>query len=420
MNVMEKLRILSGAARYDASCASSGARRPAPLQGIGNSSPGGICHSWTSDGRCVSLLKILFTNRCIYDCAYCVNRRGNDIERASFTVREVVGLTVELYRRNCIEGLFLSSGVERSPEYTLERMVEVARSLRRDHSFGGYIHLKIIPGSDLALCAEAGFLADRLSVNIELPSEKSLRLLAPGKERGAILKPMGYIGSAYSEYIEERRRRKKPPAFSPAGQSTQLIIGASPENDHSIMTLSQALYRSYGLKRVYYSAYIPVNEDSRLPVPFTGPPLLREHRLYQTDWLMRFYDFEAGELLSPGSPHLDTEIDPKAAWALRHLHRFPVDICRVDYRMLLRVPGIGVRSAKRICAARKHSRIRPEDLRRIGVALKRAKYFIEVDGIYQGGGRIPGPEMLRRILSDSSRSGSGMTQPDLFAAEAAS
>jgi len=379
MELVEKLQILSGAARYDASCASSGSRRESSACGIGNTSQGGICHSWSDDGRCISLLKVLLSNDCVYDCAYCVNRSSNSVPRASFTAREVVDLTMEFYRRNYIEGLFLSSAVMQSPDQTMERMVAVAETLRLEERFGGYIHLKIIPGSSGELVRRAGLHADRISVNIELPSQESLRRLAPQKGKQAIIEPMSFIGKEIRHSLVERRKSRRAPRFAPAGQSTQMIIGASPESDFQILRLSEGLYRKMNLKRVYYSAFVPVNEDNRLPV-LAAPPLLREHRLYQADWLLRFYGFSVSEILSDDAPNLDESFDPKTAWALRHPEFFPVEINRADYATLLRVPGIGVTSARRIVAARRFCIITPEGLKKIGVVMKRARYFITCSG----------------------------------------
>ena len=396
MELRKKLEILAGAARYDASCSSSGSRRPAGSGGIGTTVSSGICHSWSDDGRCVSLLKILLTNDCCYDCAYCASRCSNPVPRASFTVREVVDLTLDFYRRNYIEGLFLSSAVCRSPDHTMERLVRVVSTLRTAERFGGYIHLKVIPGSSPELVRQAGLYADRVSVNIELPSQNSLRLLAPHKSRQAILAPMTQIGDAIHSNILDRRQSRRAGRFAPAGQSTQMIIGASPESDLQILRLTQGLYRSIGLKRVYYSAYVPVNEDNRLPA-LSGPPLLREHRLYQADWLLRFYGFSAEEILSDDTPFLDESFDPKTAWALRHPEFFPVEINRADYATLLRVPGIGVLSAKRILSARRFRDITPEGLKAIGVVLKRARYFIICTG--RGLERLDWqPARLRRQL----------------------
>ncbi len=379
METLAKLQVLSGAARYDASCASSGCRREGNPYSTGNTSQSGICHSWSDDGRCISLLKILLSNDCIYDCAYCVNRSSNPVERASFEAREVVDLTMEFYRRNYIEGLFLSSAVMKSPDQTMERMISVVETLRTEERFRGYIHLKIIPGCGPELVRKAGLHADRISVNIELPSHESLKRLAPQKEKFSILEPMSLIGKEITESLVERRSSRKAPKFAPAGQSTQMIVGASPESDFQILRLSEGLYRKMNLKRVYYSAFVPVNHDNRLPV-LAAPPLLREHRLYQADWLLRFYGFTAAEILSDDMPNLDESFDPKTAWALRHPEFYPVEINRADYATLLRVPGIGVTSARRIIAARRFSVITPEGLRKIGVVMKRAKYFITCSG----------------------------------------
>lgn len=384
MEVSEKLKILAAAAKYDVSCSSSGSKRKNTPGGIGSASPAGICHSWSDDGRCISLLKILFSNDCIFNCSYCVNRSSNDIPRASFTPREVADLTIGFYRRNYIEGLFLSSAVWKSPDYSMERMLETVRIVRQEYGFNGYIHLKAIPGADQRLLTEAGFYADRMSVNIELPSEKSLRLLAPQKKKEAIIRPMSLLSAGIQAGREERRVFRSAPRFVPAGQSTQMVVGASPESDLKIMLLAEGLYKNFNLKRVYYSAYVPVAEDQNLPAINTPPPLLREHRLYQADWLLRFYGFQAAELLEPMRPNFDPELDPKANWALSNLAHFPVEINRTSYQMLLRVPGIGVRSAKRIIAARRVSSLDYDDLKKLGVVLKRARYFITCRGRYFG------------------------------------
>ena len=400
MDTLAKLQILSGAARYDASCASSGSKREAPSSGTGNTSQSGICHSWSDDGRCISLLKILLSNDCRYDCAYCVNRSTNAVERASFTAREVVDLTLDFYRRNYIEGLFLSSAVMQSPDVTMERMVRVVESLRTEEHFGGYIHLKIIPGCSSELVRKAGLYADRISVNIELPSQVSLQRLAPQKHKDSILEPMALIGREIHSSLVERKADRRAPRFAPAGQSTQMIIGASPENDFQILRLSQGLYKKMNLKRVYYSAYVPVSADNRLPV-LAAPPLLREHRLYQADWLLRFYGFSAEEILSYDLPNLDETFDPKTAWALRHPEFFPVEINRADYLTLLRVPGIGVTSAKRIIAARRFSAITPEGMKKIGVVMKRAKYFITSSGRgFERADRTPALIRQQLLLGD--------------------
>ncbi|GEO06719.1 putative DNA modification/repair radical SAM protein [Adhaeribacter aerolatus] len=377
--VQEKLSILADAAKYDVSCSSSGGKRKNENKGLGNAEGMGICHSYTEDGRCVSLLKILLTNYCIFDCAYCVTRRSNDIKRAAFTVDEVVNLTINFYRRNYIEGLFLSSGIFKDSDYTMERLVRIAKKLRQEHKFNGYIHLKTIPGASEDLIKEAGLYADRLSVNIELPSELSLQALAPEKNYGQILKPMGAISRELVHNKEEKKLFKLAPNFAPAGQSTQLIVGASAENDKQILHLSNQLYQDYKLKRVYYSGYIPVSNDNRLPVLAT-PPIIRENRIYQADWLLRFYGFGVNELVNDFFPNLDLEIDPKLAWALRNRHFFPVEINAADYELILRVPGIGVKSAKKIVSARRFTPLTFEHLQKIGVVLKRAKYFITCSG----------------------------------------
>ncbi|TLU82105.1 MAG: putative DNA modification/repair radical SAM protein [Chlorobium sp.] len=400
METLAKLQILSGAARYDASCASSGCSREGNPFSTGNTSQSGICHSWSDDGRCISLLKILLSNDCIYDCAYCVNRSSNPVERASFEAREVADLTMDFYRRNYIEGLFLSSAVMKSPDQTMECMISVVEILRNEERFRGYIHLKIIPGSSPELVRRAGLYADRISVNIELPSHESLKRLAPQKEKFSILEPMSLIGREIGQNLLERRTSRKAPKFAPAGQSTQMIVGASPESDFQILKLSQGLYRKMNLKRVYYSAFVPVNEDNRLPV-LAAPPLLREHRLYQADWLLRFYGFSAEEILSDDMPNLDESFDPKTAWALRHPEFYPVEINRADYATLLRVPGIGVTSARRIITARRFSVITPEGLKKIGVVMKRARYFITCSGrpFEKPAGSVP--QLRNRLLLGS-------------------
>ncbi|WP_320110613.1 putative DNA modification/repair radical SAM protein [Draconibacterium orientale] len=375
-SVHEKLKILSDAAKYDVSCASSGSSRGNTSKGIGNSLGCGICHSFTEDGRCVSLFKILMTNNCIYDCAYCINRRTNDRQRATFTAQEIVDLTIGFYRRNYIEGLFLSSGVIKSADYTMERMVLVAKKLRNEENFNGYIHLKAIPGASSELIHEAGIWADRLSVNMEIPTEPNLKKLAPEKNYPDIINPMGQIRDSILVAKEERKKYRKAPRFAPAGQSTQLIVGATPETDRQILLLSSGLYKKQNLKRVYFSGYLPVNSyDERLPA-INRPPLVRENRLYQSDWLMRFYHFKAEEILSEDQPFLDLDVDPKLGFALRNMHLFPVDINRADYEMILRVPGIGVQSAQKIVLARKHRRLNSLHLKKLGIVMKRAKYFI--------------------------------------------
>jgi putative DNA modification/repair radical SAM protein len=378
--IPEKLRILAEAAKYDASCSSSGSKRANTSKGLGNSDGMGICHSYTEDGRCVSLLKILFTNHCIFDCAYCVSRRSNDVQRAAFTVEEVIDLTINFYRRNYIEGLFLSSGIFKNADYTMERLVRVARVLRQQHNFNGYIHLKAIPGASPELLHEAGLYADRLSVNIEIPSETSLKKVAPEKNYRDIIVPMNYLRGEREKYAEEKPHIKSAPLFLPAGQSTQLIVGASPENDRHILHLADGLYRHQKLKRVYYSGYVPIATDSRVPL-LSAPPLLRENRIYQADWLLRFYGFSVDDIVDEKNPDLDLEVDPKLNYALRNPEKFPVDINGADYEMILRVPGIGVKSAKKIVSSRCHQRLNAGHLQQMGVVLKRARYFIHCPGL---------------------------------------
>lgn len=397
--VLEKLKILAESAKYDVSCASSGTTRRNRSRGIGNATGWGICHSFTEDGRCVSLLKIMLTNHCIYDCAYCINRRSNDIRRATFSVTELVNLTIEFYRRNYIEGLFLSSGVVRNPDYTMERLVRIAKDLRLVHRYNGYIHLKSIPGASRELIREAGLYADRLSVNIEIPDERSLQKLAPEKDFQSVFTPMQHIRQGILENREDRRKYQRAPYFAPAGQSTQMIVGATPESDKDILSLSSRLYRQSELKRVYYSGYVPVNTyDNRLPM-LKQPPLVRENRLYQADWLMRFYHFRADEIADDAYPDLDLEIDPKLAWALRHPEKFPVDINKADYDMILRVPGIGVKSAKLIVASRRFGKLGSEQLKKMGIVLKKARYFITCHELPLQTVQELHPEHVRRILT---------------------
>ncbi|MDB5120893.1 MAG: hypothetical protein JWN56_2111 [Sphingobacteriales bacterium] len=373
--ILEKVQILADAAKYDVSCSSSGSKRQNHNKGLGNASDG-ICHTYTEDGRCVSLLKILLTNFCIYDCAYCVTRKSNDIKRAAFTVQEVVDLTINFYRRNYIEGLFLSSGIFKNADYTMERLVSVAKKLRLEHKFNGYIHLKSIPGASDELMHEAGLYADRLSVNIEMPTEKGLKLLAPDKDRKDMIQPMNYLKEAIILHTDEKRLLKTSPIFAPAGQTTQMIIGATQETDKEIMYAADRFYKGFNLKRVYYSGYVPISNDKRLPGLDTGVPMVRENRLYQTDWLMRFYGFKVQEILNDFNPHLDLDIDPKLSWALRNLSLFPLDINKADLQLILRVPGIGVQSAQKIVAARKFHKLNWDHLTKIGIALNKAKYFI--------------------------------------------
>lgn len=383
MDIQEKLRILSQAAKYDVCCSSSGSSRKNNADGIGDGHASGICHSWSDDGRCISLLKILLTNSCVYNCTYCINRSSNDIQRTYFSPEEVADITINFYKRNYIEGLFLSSAVFVSPDHTMELLLKTVKILRTIHRFNGYIHLKAIPGADLRLIEEAGRFVDRMSVNIELPTNNSLKLLAPQKSKESILGPMGFIKSKITENREVQSHYKKQNLFLPAGQTTQLIVGATPDHDLSILRLSENLYDRLKLKRVYYSAYIPVSNNSNLP-SVLSPQLLREHRLYQADWLLRFYGFKAAELLDENSPDFDTDLDPKSDWALKNHGLFPVEINKADYLCLLRIPGIGVRSARRIISARRMSSLSYEDLKKFGVVLKRARHFITCRGKYFG------------------------------------
>ena len=374
--IKEKLNILADAAKYDVSCSSSGSNRTNKDKGLGNSTGMGICHSYTEDGRCVSLLKILLTNHCIFDCAYCVTRKSNDVQRAAFKIQEVVDLTINFYRRNYIEGLFLSSGIFKSPDYTMERLVAVAKKLREEENFNGYIHLKSIPGASDELMYEAGLYADRLSVNIEIPTISGLKLLAPDKKHEDFLKPMLKVKNEIVRYKSEKKLIRSTPKYAPAGQSTQMIVGATGESDKDIMYSATHYYKNYNMKRVYYSGYVPVAEDSRLPSIGSQVPMLRENRLYQTDWLLRFYGFDIKEILNECTPNLDIDIDPKLSWALRNLNHFPVDINKADKQMLVRIPGIGIKSVDRILKARQFRKLDWEHLKRMGVALNRAKYFM--------------------------------------------
>ena len=397
--VLDKLKILAESAKYDVSCASSGTSRSHKKGQIGSAEGWGICHSFAEDGRCISLLKIMLTNNCIYDCAYCINRRSNDLPRATFSVSELVNLTIEFYRRNYIEGLFLSSGVVRNPDYTMERLVKVVKDLRQVYRFNGYIHLKSIPGASQELVNEAGLYADRMSVNIEIPNEQSLQLLAPEKDFQSVFTPMRYIQQGMLQSAEERKKYRHAPHFVPAGQSTQMIVGATSDSDKDILHLTSALYKRPSMKRVYYSGFVPVNGyDKRLPA-LKQPPLVRENRLYQADWLLRFYNFKVDEIVDDSYPDLDLEIDPKLAWALRHPEAFPVDINRADYEMLLRVPGLGVKSAKMILTARRYSRLGTSHLKQIGVVLKKAQYFITCNELPTRTVNEIKPENVRRILT---------------------
>ena len=394
----EKLRILADAAKYDVSCTSSGADRRNDGTGLGNAVSSGICHSFSADGRCISLLKILLTNECVFDCRYCLNRSSNDVLRASFTPEEVCRLTVEFYRRNYIEGLFLSSGIVKSPGYTMELLYQTVRKLRTEFHFQGYIHLKAIPGAPPELIEKAGFFADRMSINLEFPTAESLGRLAPHKSRKTILGPMRQIQLKARENKNELALRQGGPRFVPAGQSTQMIIGAAGESDYQILMTAEALYRQFAMKRVFFSAFVNVNMDSALPMVPRAPVLLREHRLYQADWLLRFYGFAAEELLSPGRPDFNVLLDPKCDWALRHLEQFPVEINRADYHTLLRVPGIGVRSAGKIVRARRYGTLTFEDLKKMRVVLKRAVYFITCGGRMMYRTRLDEDYILRNLL----------------------
>lgn len=435
MNIQDKLRILSDAAKYDVACTSSGVTRGGKKGTVGNAVAAGICHSFSADGRCISLLKILFTNQCIYDCKYCINRRSNDVVRTSFTPDEVCTLTMEFYRRNYIEGLFLSSGILYTANYTMELICQTLYKLREEYHFNGYIHVKGIPGADPELIERAGFLADRMSINLELPTARGLRELAPGKTREKILGPMRQvqlgIAAQNQKYLEAgspiRRLGAYAPTgsddpvrhpgrnvwrpgqgagrrnFVPAGQSTQMIVGATPESDYQMIQVAEALYQNYDLKRVFYSAFVRVNDDSLLPALPGGPPLLREHRLYQADWLLRFYGFQAAELLSPEQPNFNTLIDPKCDWALRHLEQFPVEINRAGYYALLRVPGLGVTSAKRIVAARKSGPLNFRDIKKLGVVLKRAAYFITCSGKTMAPFRLDQNYITSQLIGDEHK-----------------
>ena len=418
MDVLEKLTILTDAAKYDAACTSSGVQRGARAGMIGNttSSIAGCCHSFSADGRCITLLKVLMTNVCAFDCKYCINRRSNDTRRAAFTPRELAELTIGFYRRNYIEGLFLSSGVLRSPDYTTEQMIRALRILREEYRFNGYIHAKAIPGTSPELVEQLGLLADRLSVNIELPSQAGLQTLAPDKTKDAILRPMGQIRDGVRQSKAELAKYRHAPVFAPAGQSTQLIVGATGDDDRHILRLTESLYEKYRLKRVFYSAYVPVVENRLLPALDTKPPLLREHRLYQADWLLRFYQFEADEILDRDNPNFNPYLDPKCNWAVQHYGLFPVDVNRAPFEMLLRVPGIGPKSARRIWHARKLSSLGLDELKRMGVVLKRAQYFIICNGFsgaHPGRGTA-GRERITQALIDPNVFGGSCEQLSLF------
>ena len=401
-SIEEKLRILSDAAKYDVSCSSSGSSRKNTNNGLGNAAINGICHSWSADGRCISLLKILMTNYCIYDCKYCINRKDNDIERAILSPDEIVKLTINFYKRNYIEGLFLSSGIIKSADYTMELMIAVAKKLRLEEKFNGYIHMKVIPGASRQLINEIGLYVDRVSVNIEFAENTALKLLAPDKKATDISTSMGLIRKNMIENAEDKTIFKSPPSFIPAGQTTQMIIGASGESDYAILARSENLYKNFDLKRVYYSGYVPVNKSGILVSTEQAVPMIREHRLYQADWLLRFYNFKADEILDEKDPFVDPLLDPKTNWAIKNSHFFPIEINKASYRDLLRVPGIGVTSAKRIVMTRKYSIIRYEHLKKLGVVIKRAKYFITVNGEFLGFKKAH-PELLRNALMEKEK-----------------
>ena len=403
LSIQEKLEILSDAAKYDVACTSSGVDRKGKAGMLGNTVAAGLCHSFAGDGRCISLLKILFTNQCIYDCKYCINRCSNDVVRTAFTPDEVCTLTMEFYRRNYIEGLFLSSGILYSADYTMDLIYQTLKKLREIYRFNGYIHVKAIPGADPVLIEKVGFLADRMSINLELPTAEGLKKLAPGKSRSKILTPMRQIQRGITANKFELMEYKRTPSFVPAGQSTQMIVGATSENDYQMMMVAEALYQNYDLKRVFYSAFVPVNEDSSLPALPGGPPLLREHRLYQADWLLRFYGFKASELLTEDRPNFNVFLDPKCDWALRHLELFPVEINRADYYTLLRVPGMGVKSVKRIIAARRQGLLDFESLKKMGVVLKRAMYFITCSGRMMYPTRMDEDYITSHLVGDERR-----------------
>ena len=401
-SIEEKLRILSDAAKYDVSCSSSGSSRKNTNNGLGNAAVNGICHSWSADGRCISLLKILMTNYCIYDCKYCINRKDNDIERAILSPDEIVKLTINFYRRNYIEGLFLSSGIIKSADYTMELMIAVAKKLRLEEKFNGYIHMKVIPGASRQLINEIGLYVDRVSVNIEFAENTALKLLAPDKKATDISTSMGLIRKNMLENSEDKKLFKSTPSFVPAGQTTQMIIGASGESDYAILSRSENLYKNFDLKRVYYSGYVPVNKSGILVSTEQAVPMIREHRLYQADWLLRFYEFKADEILDEKDPFVDPLLDPKTNWAIKNSHFFPIEINKATYKELLRVPGIGVTSAKRIVMTRKYSTIRYEHLKKLGVVIKRAKYFITVNGEFLGF-KKENPELIRNALMEKEK-----------------
>lgn len=412
--VLEKLSILADAAKYDVSCSSSGSKRKNENKGLGNAEGMGICHAYTEDGRCVSLLKILLTNHCIFDCAYCVSRKSNDTKRAAFTVQEVVDLTINFYRRNYIEGLFLSSGIFKDPDYTMERLVRIAIKLRTEERFNGYIHLKTIPGASDELMKEAGMYVDRLSVNIEMPTKESLALMAPDKKQEDVIRPMTFLKNEIIAHKEENKSNRKPTLFAPAGQSTQMVIGATPENDWQILKLSNAFYKGMNLKRVYYSGYVPISNDNRLPAMGTPVPMVRENRLYQADWLLRFYNFSVDEIITPEDPFLDMQIDPKLAWALRNLEQFPVDINKADMELIKRVPGIGVQSAQKIWEARKFRKLTWEHLKNFNIAANRAKWFLSIKQEDFVAKDYTPQQIRRHILSASHTKYAANHSPQLY------
>lgn len=403
MTLMEKLEILTDSAKYDVSCSSSGVERRGNGKDMGNCVKAGICHSFSSDGRCISLLKILMTNECVYDCKYCINRRSNDVPRATFTPEEICTLTMEFYRRNYIEGLFLSSGIIHNPNYTMEKIYQTLNLLRNKYHFNGYVHVKAIPGADGELIRQTGFLADRMSVNLELPTAEGLQNLAPNKHRKTILTPMRQIQNGITENQNELVLYRHAPRFVAGGQSTQMIVGATPENDFQILNVAENLYQKFDLKRVYYSAFVKVNEDKMLPSLPGGPPLLREHRLYQADWLLRFYGFKAEELLDEKRPFFNVMLDPKEDWAVRHLEFFPIEMNSAPYEMLLRIPGVGVKSAKRIVSARRTARLTFADLKKVGVVMKRAVYFITCNGRMMYPTKLEEDYIVRNLTTDKDR-----------------
>ncbi|MBN9312804.1 MAG: putative DNA modification/repair radical SAM protein [Chryseobacterium sp.] len=401
--IEEKLIILADAAKYDVSCSSSGSKRK-NSGGIGDASHSGICHTYTEDGRCVSLLKILLTNHCIYDCSFCVSRKSNDVKRAAFTVDEVVELTMNFYRRNYIEGLFLSSGIFKNADFTMERLMRIVKKLRQEERYNGYIHLKTIPGASEELIKEAGLYVDRMSINLEMPTEKGLKMVAPEKDHDSVRKPLAFVQEQIDELKTESQLIRRKPLFVPAGQSTQMVIGATPENDFEIMNVANEFYEKYQLKRVYYSGYIPINsENSLLPQIGSPPPLIRENRLYQTDWLLRFYDFKLDEILNPGFTNLDMDIDPKLGWALRNPHFFPVDINKATFQEMIRIPGVGRKSAMKMIQARKFGRLHEYQVRKMGISFNRAKFFMTCADTPTRLGELA-PMRIKSLITSASKS----------------